>query len=241
MNRAAYTYWLEQTEADVPAGDHFLSARERTHVADLRFEKRRREWRLGRWTAKHAVVSCLKLPLDGQSLRDVEIRPSPTGAPELFLFNQKANVCVSISHRAGRALCVFGLSGRDLGCDLELIEPRDHSFVTDFFTTSEQRLVDRATADEQPMLATLVWSAKESALKALKVGLRIDTTSLDVSFTDSTTDLGQAARQDDRAAWHPLLLRHRGGQILRGWWRCANNVVRTVVFGPPIPERRVWI
>ena len=232
MNEDVHAYWLEQSEAHVPSGDQWLTASERSRLASLRFDKRRREWRLGRWTAKRAVASCLHLPLDAHTLQDVEIRALPSGAPEVLLFQERANLCISVSHRAGRAFCVLGLSGAELGCDLELVERRGDSFVTDFFTASEQKLVNRASPEERPMLVTLVWSAKESALKALKVGLRMDTTSLDVSFMDSTFNRGNHSYQDDRAPWSRLSLRNATGQILRGWWRWADDLVRTVVFSP---------
>jgi len=225
-------YWLEQTEADVPAGNQWLSAGEKSHVAGLRFAKRRTDWRLGRWTAKRAVASCLNLPLDVPSLEDIEIRATPSGAPEVFLFNQRTAVSLSLSHRAHNALSVVGLSGASLGCDLELVESRDHSFVTYFFTENEQELLNRAPADEQPVLATLLWSAKESALKALHVGLRLDTTSLDVSPTRIGLQRPDSSHRNACNGWSPFLLRCAGARTFYGLWRCANNMVRTVVSNP---------
>lgn len=229
MTGPACSYWLEQSEADVPVGDQWLSAGEHSRLSRLPFAKRRTDWRLGRWTAKRALASCLDLPTDSHSLQAVEIRALPSGAPEVFLFNQRANVSVSLSHRAGRGLCVVALSGATLGCDLELVEPREQSFVTDFFTANEQQLVNEASADQRSTLATLIWSAKESALKALRVGLRLDTASLEVSFADDALEPREEAGHGDRAVWYPLSVRCREGQILRGWWRCANDMVRTVV------------
>ncbi len=230
MTGPACDYWLEQTEADVPAGDQWLSARERSHLARLRFPKRRTDWRLGRWTAKHALTRCLNLPADNQSLRDVEILASPSGAPQVFLFTQAANVCISLSHRAGQGFCVVGLSGVNLGCDLEVVEPREHSFVGDFFTASEQHLVDSAPAQQAPTLTTLLWSAKESALKALQVGLRLDTVSLDVDLTHGECGPWNCIGPSNCEVWSSLSVCCRSGHVLRGWWRCANDVVRTVVF-----------
>ncbi len=225
-------YWLEQTEADVPAEDQWLSTEEMSCLARLLFAKRRADWRLGRWTAKRAVASCLNLPFDVHSLEDIEIRAAPSGSPEVFLFNQRAAISLSLSHRSGKALCVIGLSGRSLGCDLELVESRDHSFIADFFTASEQKLVESAPADKLPMLVTLLWSAKESALKALHMGLRLDTTSIEVGLTDAVWKVAKHSRQDDRADWSLMSLRHGGDHTLRGCWRCADNLVRTVVFSP---------
>lgn len=222
-------YWLEQTQGDLPAGNRWLSAEEKSRLAGLRFEKRRAEWALGRWTAKLAVASCLNLPIDVHSLRDIELRTTCSGAPELFILNQRAHVRVSLSHRSGKALCVVGLSEASLGCDLELVEPRDHSFLTDFFTENERQLVERAQPDERPLLTTLLWSAKESALKALHVGLRVSTTSLEVHPADAALCLAERSQSDNHTEWFRLSLRGMGSTFC-GWWRYANNMVRTIVF-----------
>lgn len=225
-------YWLEQTHADVPAGSEWMSAAEMSYLAGLRFPQRRADWRLGRWTAKRGVAACLNFPFDFHSLRDIEIRAAPSGAPEVFLFHQRAAVGLSLSHRAGTALCVVGSPGASLGCDLELVELREDSFLNDFFTVEEQKLVDRAPAYGRPLLVTLLWSAKESALKALKVGLRVHTTSVEVSFTDCNPRLSECSSADHCAAWSPISVCCRGSLILRGWWRYANDVVRTIVSNP---------
>lgn len=225
-------YWLEQTEADMPAESRWLSAGEMSRLVDMRFCKRRADWRLGRWTAKRAVASCLNLSVDERSLQDIEIQATPSGAPELLLFSQQADVTLSLSHRAGKALCVVALSGASLGCDLELVELRDDSFVADFFTASEQKLIERSPANERPVLTTLLWSAKESALKALRVGLRLSTTCLEVSPTDALLHAAKQSSQHRCNGWSPLSLRGIGGRSLHGWWRCANNIVRTVIFQP---------
>jgi len=80
------------------------------------------------------------------------------------------------------------------------------------------------------MLLALLWSAKESALKALHQGLRLDTRSLIVSLGDGPYE---------RIGWSPLRVRHTDGQLFHGWWRCGDCAVRTVVADPvpavPIP------
>ena len=218
--------WLEQREADVPAGDQWLSAAESAHLKGLRFSKKRRDWRLGRWTAKQAVASCLNLDHDFPALKDIEIRALPSGAPEVYLFKQATNVRISLSHRAGCGLCAVALSDETLGCDLELVEPRADSFAGDFFTPCEKRFLDQAPADQRPMLITIQWSAKESALKALAVGLRLPTASLEVSITNDLSE-----RKDyEGTVWSPLSVRSRSGRLFKGWWRCDNQMVRTLVF-----------
>lgn len=228
MTDARDAYWMEQTESNVPAGNVWLSGGELSRLATLRFEKRRADWRLGRWTAKCAVASFLEIPVNLHALADIELRAASSVAPEVFLFNQKAEVNISLSHRAGRALAVVSMSRLSLGCDLELVESRDHSFVTDFFTAGEQKQVDAAPVDKQSLLTTLLWSAKESALKALHVGLRRNTNSLEVEPIDNTLWLG--SRQSDDVVWSPLSLHSDIGEHFSGWWRSADSMMRTVVF-----------
>ncbi|HLY16394.1 MAG TPA: 4'-phosphopantetheinyl transferase superfamily protein, partial [Bryobacteraceae bacterium] len=159
-------YWLEQNVADLPADDDWLGAAEAAHLSRLRFAKRRRDWRLGRWTAKHALAQYLNLPSDHSALSAIEIRPAADGAPEAFLANQPGAPSISLSHRAGVAVCGVARPGVALGCDLEVAEPRSEAFTADYFTPAEQAWVAQAAAADRPAMLALLWSAKESVLKA---------------------------------------------------------------------------
>jgi 4'-phosphopantetheinyl transferase len=216
--------WLEQTGADLPADNQWLSGKELLRLTAIPIPKRRADWRLGRWTAKQAVAAVLNLPAD---LANIEIHPAPSGAPEVFLNNHPADIAISLSHRDGTALCTVAPLGTTFGCDLELIEPRSDAFVADYFTIDEKALIEQASMAERPRLVTLLWSAKESALKALRVGLRLDTTCMYVTPDGWLEGKGQE--------WRPLQVRYSAGQVFGGWWRVQNNLVRTVVSDPPLP------
>lgn len=237
-------HWLEQTEADLPANNDWLSESEAAHLDSLRFEKRRRDWRLGRWTAKLALAAYRDFPGDSPTLREVEIRPASSGAPEVFLTGQPAAVTVSLSHREGIAMCAVALSDVALGCDLETIEPRSDGFTDDYFTTEEKEFVARARAGDRSRLLALLWSGKESALKALRVGLRFDTRSVVVSLDDveprnAEDGIGPAAypgltpRPQGTNRWLPFQVRCSSGQVFHGWWQNTENLVRTLVAAPP--------
>lgn len=217
-------YWLEQTEAEVPAENDWLSTREFVRLSGFCFAKRRSDWRLGRWTAKCAVSSFLNLPTDAQGLAQIEIRPASSGAPEIFIANEPAAVAVSISHSSGAAVCAVALPGVELGCDQEVIEARSNAFVADYFTESEQALVARVCSAERSRLVTLLWSAKESALKALREGLRLDTRSVTVSPINGAFNLN---------GWSPLQVRCADGRSFHGWWQQGHGMVRTLVANPP--------
>jgi 4'-phosphopantetheinyl transferase len=240
-------YWWEQTEADLPAGDHWLSPSEVARLYAMRFAKRRKDWRLGRWTAKSALALYLKVPADPQVLASIEIRPASSGAPEVFFYDKPAAAAISLSHRAGIAACAVTSSNGVLGCDLEVIEPRSDAFLTDYFTTEEQSFVAGASAGHRPQLLALLWSAKESALKALRTGLRLDTRSVMVELSDALQGESEDAKGSagDRAClvrssdgldgWRPLLVRCAEGPVFNGWWQHTQDLMRTVVALPP-PE-----
>jgi len=237
-------YWLEQTEADVPAENDWLSANEAVCLNTLRFPKRRADWRLGRWTAKCALSAYLSVPAALESFKEIEICAAPDGAPEAFVGGRPARVSISLSHRSGIAICAVAASDVYLGCDLEMVERRSDAFIADYFTAKEQARVARATAGERDRIVTLLWSAKECALKALRTGLRMDTRSVIVNpFIPSVAGDG----------WSPMIVRHVGyclpkdrlpddghsegryldGHVFHGWWQDADNVVRTIVATPP--------
>lgn len=220
-------YWLEQTDADVPAENDWLSANEAARLNTMRFARRRSDWRLGRWTAKNALALYflyLRVPADPQVLAGIEIRSAPSGAPEAYFGNQPAAATVSLSHRAGIAACVVAMPGVQLGCDLEVVEPHSDAFGVDYFTTEEQSIVAEAPAIHRQRLVALLWSAKESALKALHEGLRLDARSVIASLSDAEFDLN---------GWSSMQVRHTGSRIFCGWWQQENGMVRTLVAAPP--------
>jgi 4'-phosphopantetheinyl transferase len=217
-------YWLEQTEADVPAENDWLSTNEAACLDGMRFAKRRTDWRLGRWTAKRSLSVCLDLPAHPQVFKKMDIRPARSGAPEVFFAGHPAEVTISLSHRAGVAACAVAKSGVQVGCDLEMVEPRSDAFVADYFTSEEQALVARTPAVDRPRLLALLWSAKESALKALHEGLRLDTRCVIVNPFDASFDLN---------GWSPLRVRYTGGLLFHGWWQRTDSILRTVVASPP--------
>jgi 4'-phosphopantetheinyl transferase len=218
-------YWLEQTVDDVPTKNNWMSAREIAVLSQLRVPKRRSDWRLGRWTAKQALARWFDLPAHARVLARLEVHPAPNGAPEAFCDGYPAPVAISLSHSAGRALCCIGSPGAELGCDLEFIEARSELFVSDYFCTEEQCLVLNLPQSASSAVTTLLWSAKESALKALTVGLQVDTTSVHVSLDDSSLDTN---------GWKPLEVRCEG-RAFHGWGQFSGGWVRTVV-GEPYPR-----
>ncbi len=222
------TGWLWQTHADVPSSDAWLSEAERARLAGLHRAGRRNDWRLGRWAAKRAVARFLGQGEELAALRALEILPDEDGAPRVRLRGRPASVRLSLSHRAGAALCCVAETRIALGCDLELVEPRSAAFVAHWFAAGERARVRAAPATERAELANLIWSAKESASKLLHQGLRLDPRALVVEAPPHAT----------AAEWRPLAVRY-GGRGFEGWWRRRGGWVLTLVEtpaqGPPAP------
>ncbi len=214
--------------ADVPAADGWLSLREARWVDRMRFEKRRSEFRLGRWTAKRAIALFLEGPHGPSDLSAVEIDRAPDGAPAPKIGGEPAPVSISMTDRADQAVCVVGPPGVGLGCDLELVEPRSEGFVADYLTEAEQSTVRLAsTAEERDLRANLIWCGKESALKVLRTGLRRDTRSVEVSFP-----------QEPVVGWSVMHVRSVEGATFPGWWRRFGEFVLTVAATEVLPPPR---
>jgi 4'-phosphopantetheinyl transferase len=208
-------YWLTQNFSDIPENNKWLSDGETLVLADLRFEKRRNDWRLGRWTVKQAIRTYLAL--HDCSLSLFEIRAAPDGAPEVFQNNKPLNISISISHAAQRSLCVVGPKEYAFGCDLEVLDMREESLIQDYFTPEEIELCHKAK--DKALVVNLIWSAKESMLKSLREGLRMDTRSVQAIPVFGNSD--QVWQQ-----WTGYCAEL--SQTFYGWWRIEDCFVYTI-------------
>jgi phosphopantetheinyl transferase (holo-ACP synthase) len=67
-----------------------------------------------------------------------------------------------------------------VGADVEHVESRDPAFVHDFFTPNEGALVSNCPTLWRDTFVTILWSAKEAVLKAIRYGLRVDTRRVEI-------------------------------------------------------------
>lgn len=227
-------HWLAHGECELPSNDGWLSERESAQVATIRFTKRRSEYLTRRWTAKHAVATVLGLDHTPDSLATVEIRNRESGAPYVEVDREPAAIDLSLSDRAGWAVCLVGPPGSaaagTLGIDLEVVEPRTHRFVTDFFTPHEAEYVLELDAGEsRHEAANLIWSAKEAALKLQQVGLRADTRTVEVTLDH---DVGPDG-------WSALVVTGSNGARMPGWWRRDGVFLSTIAFADDRPPPRL--
>ncbi len=212
--------WLMQSCDDLPVDIGWLCAEERFRYLSFANEKRRRDWLLGRWTAKQLLRGVVG---DQYSLTEIAVLSELDGAPLVCIEGLPSPV-LSISHSRGHSFCAMVQDGAALGADLEWIEPRVPGFVEDYFTEDEQALVQDAPLPE--ILITAIWSAKEAALKALRLGLTVDTRAVSCRIEPGTPH-----------DWTPFPLELDVERLKRaadwiGWWRITEGFVLTMVSEP---------
>lgn len=208
----------------VPDGDDWLGSREQVVAGRLRVPKRRDDWRLGRYAAKRLLAPLAAIGRGASELARIEILAAPDGAPSAHLDGEPWDLALSISHAGSRGLAACAPAGTALGCDIECVEPRSPGFVDTFFGDKERSLCAEARDEELPLLANAIWSAKESVLKALRVGLRADTRTVEA------LPMGWADRD---ARWRPVVLHVAADIELCGWWHAHGDSVITLAASAP--------
>jgi len=219
--------WLAQRLADVPKHNDWLTTSELEVLESKKIVKRRSDWRLGRWTAKRTVLTHLAardtIP---RYYNEIEVRAATDGAPEVFIRNRPAPVTISLSHSHGVALCAVAAADTEIGCDAEYIERRSDVFVSDYFAAPERSNFACTPASARPLVATLIWSAKESVLKAMREGLRRDPRDAVIDISHETSPEGWATFSARCQMTH---------QSFDGWWRVSGEHVYTVACRAPKP------
>lgn len=210
-----------------------LSAVEQRHYWALKSTKRRQDWLLGRWTAKHLLRSVIERE-EGESpaLDELTIFNTPNGAPAVTT-GCPDDFLLSISHRDDQAFCaVSRWSHRDrsgirgLGADIERIERRSSGFVNDYLASEEIAHVPPWPGDTRDQYVAAIWSAKEATLKALRLGLTVDTRAV-ICLIEP--------RQDKPHTWVPFHVCFEADHLnelastVMGWWQTRDNYVLTLV------------
>jgi 4'-phosphopantetheinyl transferase len=235
--------WLVQSvditprleEGLVPPG--LLSNDEQAKYANLKTAKRRRDWLLGRWTAKHLLQEMMADHNGSKThagrrppLEAIVIKNQKNGAPIVSCHWESIDPghTVSISHSNGHAFCAAVGDERPLGADMERIEPRADCFVHDYFTPAEIGQIDQASKSMRDVLVTATWSAKEAALKAWRLGLAVDTravTCLLRPIPEPPLDWTPYDIHWDEERMNQLM------PPLAGWWRVLDSFVLTIAAG----------
>ncbi len=223
-------HWLTQSHETLPGTAVFLNDSEADRLANLSSEKRRRDWLLGRWTAKRLLQTVIwetshtTVPLDL-----ITVANNADGVPQVAsqLPLVDGQYSISLSHSHGQALVTaVAKPNWPIGCDIEKIAPRGEAFIDDYFTETEALLVRQVTGAQRDLLVTAVWSAKESVLKALHLGLSVDTRAvaclIDPAIRPSYSWMPFKVWCDNGRLPHPA-------PRFSGWWRVMDGFVLTLV------------
>ncbi len=235
-------YWALESSAAHPALTHglppagLLDGVEMETFLRFKVDKRRREWLLGRWTAKRLLHSVLGLNdeasasgrhqmMAGARYDQIPIRNDAVGRP----YTPAAPVTLSLSHSGRRAAAaVVRAVDWPLGIDLEQIAPRPATFEADYLTPAELAQLDEAPAGRRDQWLTIIWSGKEAALKALGLGLSVDTRAVTIGIAPGPEDPAGTG-------WHPLTVTCHADRLprpapaLTGWWRIIESDILTIV------------
>ena len=204
---------------ELPPGDAWLGAEERATLARLRAPRRRRDFRLGRLAARRAVA-LLDGRLAGAGTGTLEVRRGPGGAPWACREGVPVDATLSISHSDGWAAAAVQPGRVRLGCDVESVAPRSPGFSADYFTPAEQAFLGGGGPGEAALRATLLWSAKESVMKALGEGLRLAPRGVEVL---------PCLAPPTAAGWRAFSIAGPPqARNLRGSWRVAEGLVLSV-------------
>ena len=230
-------YWIIQDHASLPDDLHWLSTQEQERLNTFRFQKRRQDWLLGRWTVKKLVS--LALSIENLELDEIIIQNESSGAPFVLLRNVRLEGSVSISHRGDFAVAAYCHEpALSVGIDLELIEEKTQGFLEDYFTSSEVNQIMKLAQDERFLAASLFWSGREAILKAHQIGLRVDTRSFELRYS---------AFLDDQN-WHPLEMiayPRELGQIKLFWKQIEAYIItlavkqknQEIIFSPDLIDQ----
>jgi 4'-phosphopantetheinyl transferase len=212
-------YWFSQDLSNNSGTNDWFSEREKAILEKLQFTKRRSDWRLGRFTAKEMIVRFLQKQNEAVQFHEIEILPEADGSPKVFLKNESVSFSISISHSHNRVFCALSPASRPIGCDLEYLEERSENFVKDYFTESEIAFIKNCPAEQKNLASNLIWSAKESTLKALKEGLRLDTHAVNIIIDSLNFEKD----------WQNFIAQVDKSENYHGFWKQTGDFVITIV------------
>jgi len=230
-------YWVVSLDEQTPCVTYsqpfesYLTEYELTRLGLLRFPKRRAEWLLGRWTMKYLLRHSLA-DYTGLPPVRVQLKNEPEGMPYLEQASEgkRLPIYISISHREHRAFCALtSAPALQVGVDLELVESRPPSFLEDYFTAQEYDTGLALKGLERDIWFTLLWSLKESVLKAVGKGLRLDTRNVVIHQVDDLT----GAIQDTN--WRKAYVTFEKDNAVQWclWWRYMDRFIYSVAVRFP--------
>lgn len=178
--------WVDEADFDLEEQtiqrclrSHFTSREQLLYKTAFSDGGRKRSWFLGRLAAKRALVVALEESL-GKTIPAgcIEIENDASGVPwGKIQFEEDSNsirIPISISHSSGnrRVACCLAVIAKEnqnyaIGVDVEELRSMENGIEELVLSDSEKRLFARADKNSRDKLFLKLWTAKESAYKAL--------------------------------------------------------------------------
>jgi len=210
--------------------DKYFSLEEQAEYSRFKVIKKQFEWISSRIISKIMIKQILK----GEKLNfpDIRIRKEETGQPYIYITGQgRLEGKFSLSHSNGYVFCGYSPSKELIfGLDLEKIEARSLEFVLDYFTPREIERYQILDGNDKFEYTTMVWSAKESVLKTLGLGLSIDTRKVEIILSDDSSKL---------TGWNScsVKLENKMNLSMNVYWQNIDGFIRTICIPEEIPIR----
>ena len=146
--------------------NNFLHTQELSIYNNIKFEKRKHSYLLGRYCAKQAING---LFCDRISNKDIDIK---AGVFENPLINEPSNLKlgISISHSKSFGAAIAYPESHPMAVDLEVINKNNNKTIESQMTKKDLSFISSLSLEQTEGLA-LLWTFKEALSKALKCGL----------------------------------------------------------------------
>nr|WP_314464365.1 4'-phosphopantetheinyl transferase superfamily protein [uncultured Clostridium sp.] len=146
---------------------NILSEKERIYYDNLKYEKRKTEFLLGRFVAKRAIGELIQY----SSLKEIEIVHGIFGQPIVKL-NNSLNIHISISHSMNSAAAIASFEEYPCAIDVERVQNSNSQIIQTILCKEELFLLnDKKDNDE---IITILWTAKEAMSKVIQTGFLTD-------------------------------------------------------------------
>ncbi|MCM3291530.1 4'-phosphopantetheinyl transferase superfamily protein [Paenibacillus sp. MER 180] len=175
LNAALSVVHIGNSEGEIELAERVLHPNESAYLWGMRFERRKKSYILGRYSAKRAVTELMPT-LKYQS---IFVESGVFGQPFLVL-EQASNLQVSITHSGCVGAAIAFPESHPMGIDLEIINDDDKLGIMErHMTALERGFVDRVNCS-YPLLVTLLWTSKEALSKVLRTGLTVSMELLEI-------------------------------------------------------------
>jgi|WetSurMetagenome_2_1015567.scaffolds.fasta_scaffold251282_2 phosphopantetheine--protein transferase-like protein len=214
--------------------DKYFSLEEQAEYSRFRVIKRQFEWICSRIISKNMIKQILKD--EKLNFPDIRIQKEESGQPYIYLTDQgRLEGKFSLSHSNDYVFCGYSTE-KDLkfGLDLEKIEERSLDFIQDYFTPREIERYQFLDGNDKFEYTTMVWSAKESVLKTLGLGLSIDTRKVEIIPLEDLSRL---------IGWNScsVNLENKMNFIGNVYWQKIDGYIRTICIPEDVPIRLIEI